>query len=97
MEEISNNFLDTYNIESSANNHTDKGAYLVIFTITLSLCNEVPSIYCMHKMPRVKGQILRLSAYDERRRVNLNFCLADFVYLIQKPRNGHYNSWVSRA
>ena len=68
MEEISNHFLDTYNIESSANNHTDKGTYLVIFTVTLSLCNEVPNIYCMHKikesvpisMPRVCHMLVGL-------------------------------------
>ena len=35
--------------------------------------------------------IRRLGAYGKRRRVNLKFDLADFVYVIQKPRRGHYN------
>ena len=33
----------------------------------------------------------KVCAYNERRRVNLKFCLADFVYLIQTPSRGHYN------
>ena len=28
---------------------------------------------------------------------NLKFCLADFVYLIQKPSRGHYNFCISIA
>ena len=30
----------------------------------------------------------KLLAYNERRKVNLKFCLADFVYLIQKLFGG---------
>ena len=26
--------------------------------------------------------------------MNLKFCLADFVYLIQKPSRGHYNCFI---
>ena len=33
----------------------------------------------------------KVCAYNDRGRVNLKFCLADFVYLIQKPSRGHYN------
>ena len=44
---------------------------------------------------RAKGGFLeKLCALDERRRVNLKFCLADFVYVIQKPSTGHYNSCI---
>ena len=34
---------------------------------------------------------MKVCAYNDRRRENLKFCLADFVYLIQKPSRGHYN------
>ena len=34
---------------------------------------------------------------NERRGVNLKFCLADLVYLIQKPSRGDYNFCTSIA
>ena len=41
---------------------------------------------------RAKGGFKeKVFAYNERIRVNLKFCLADFVYLIPKPSRGHYN------
>ena len=40
---------------------------------------------------------MKVRAYNERRRVNLNFCLTDFVYLIQKPSRGHYNFCIFSA
>ena len=37
---------------------------------------------------RAKGGFLeKVCASNERRRVNLKFCLADFIYLIQELRN----------
>ena len=45
---------------------------------------------------RAKGGFQEeVSAYNERNRVNLNFCRAHFVYLIQKPSRGHYNFCIS--
>ena len=35
----------------------------------------------------VRGSSEKLCAYNERRRVNLKFCLADFVHLIQELRS----------
>ena len=35
-----------------------------------------------------------LCVYNERRRVNLKFCVADFVYVIQKASRRHYNSCI---
>ena len=44
------------------------------------------------RLVRAKGGFLKkVCAYNDRRRVNLKFCLADFVYLIQKPSRGHSN------
>ena len=34
---------------------------------------------------------MKVCAYNERRRLNLKFCLTDFVYLIQKPNRVHSN------
>ena len=40
------------------------------------------------RLVRAKGGFLeKVCAYDERRRVNLKFCHADFVYLIQELRS----------
>ena len=40
------------------------------------------------RLVRAKGGFKeKLGAQDERRRVNLKFCLADFVYLIQELRS----------
>ena len=46
------------------------------------------------RLVRAKGGFLEVCAYNERRRVNLKFCRADFVYLIQKRSGGHYNFCV---
>ena len=44
------------------------------------------------RLVRVKGGFYeKVCAYNDRRGVNLKFCLADFVHLIQKPSRGHYN------
>ena len=39
----------------------------------------------------------KLCAHSERRRENLMFCLAHFVYLIENPSRRHHNSQASRA
>ena len=50
------------------------------------------------RLVQVKGVFKeKVCAYNGRRRVNLKFCLADFVYLIQKPRRGHYNFGIISA
>ena len=44
------------------------------------------------RLVRAKGGFLeKVCTYNEGRRVNLKFRLADFIYLIQKPSRGHYN------
>ena len=38
-----------------------------------------------------------LTVYNERGRLNLKICLADFVYLIQEPCRGHCDSLVFKS
>ena len=47
---------------------------------------------------QAKGGIQeKVCAYNERRTVNLTFCLADFVYLIQITSSRRYNTQVFGA
>ena len=50
------------------------------------------------RLVRAKGGFSeKLSAYKERRGVNLKFGLANFAYVIQKPSRRHYDSCILSA
>ena len=47
------------------------------------------------RLVRAKGAFQeKVCAYNERRRINLKFCLADFVYLMQNPSRAHCSSSI---
>ena len=47
------------------------------------------------RLVQAKGGLQeKLRVEEERKRVDLKFSLADFVYVIQKPSRGHYNSCI---